>query len=362
MRACRTLSTAFFVFCAFFALVCRLNRYIPYVTSKNWPYSRLSHVDHSNLILMQKTEILVSASEIGKSFSSVRAVDGISFEVKRGQIFSLLGPNGAGKSTLVRMLIGMLPADQGGFAWHDPTGQIQPLNRSQIGYLPEDRGLYKDQKVQATLEYFGALRGLSSASSRKATKTWMARLEIEQYANSKLETLSKGNQQKVQIATAVLHQPEFVVLDEPFSGLDPINQELMLGLIREIRDSGATVLLSAHQLNLVERMADHVLLMARGREVLSGSVEEIRRSPYGGKSIHVEFDAAISREIISNLRNMNGILEVTEEQANAITVHIHADQNQTEWLNKLDQLGTIRSFHSGATSLHDIYLRVGRQT
>ena len=255
---------------------------------------------------MVKDDVLVSAHEIGKSFLSVRAVDSISFQVHRGHIFSLLGPNGAGKSTLVRMLIGMLPPDQGSFTWKNRSGQIEPLNRSQIGYLPEDRGLYKDQKVGATLEYFGALRGLSPQQARQAAATWMSQLEIEQYAKSKLETLSKGNQQKVQIATAVLHRPDFVVLDEPFSGLDPINQELMLALICKIRDAGATVLLSAHQLNLVERLADHVLLMARGREVLSGSVEEIRRSPFGGKSLHVEFEQALSSESLSSLRQMNG--------------------------------------------------------
>ena len=310
---------------------------------------------------MANDDVLVSAHEIGKSFLSVRAVDSISFQVHRGHIFSLLGPNGAGKSTLVRMLIGMLPPDQGCFTWKNRQGQIEPLNRSQIGYLPEDRGLYKDQKVGATLEYFGALRGLSPHAAKQAAATWMSRLEIEQYANSKLETLSKGNQQKVQIATAVLHRPDFVVLDEPFSGLDPINQELMLDLIRKIRDAGATVLLSAHQLNLVERLADHVLLVAQGREVLSGSVDEIRRSPFGGKSLHVEFEQALSAESLSSLRQMIGVQEIVEDHSKAITVHIHTDQNQTEWLNTLDAMGKIRSFHSDATSLHDIYLRVGRK-
>ena len=310
---------------------------------------------------MANEDVLVVAQEIGKSFQTVRAVDSISFRVHRGQIFSLLGPNGAGKSTLVRMLIGMLPPDQGSFVWRNRNGQITPLERSQIGYLPEDRGLYKDQKVGATLEYFGALRGLSSHEARKAAETWMARLEIEQYSKCKLETLSKGNQQKVQIASAVLHRPDFVVLDEPFSGLDPINQELMLGLIRSIRDAGATVLLSAHQLNLVERLADYVLLVARGREVLSGSVDEIRRSPFGGKSLHVEFEHPLSPDVVSSLRRMDGIQEIVEDHPHAITAHIHSDQNQTEWLNKLDALGKIRSFHSDATSLHDIYLRVGRE-
>ncbi len=301
---------------------------------------------------------LVAAHGVGKSFGSVRAVDQISFEVQPQQIFSLLGPNGAGKSTLVRMLIGMLPPDEGTFSWRDNGRSNIPLDRSLIGYLPEDRGLYKDQLVAATLEYFAALRGLNRADSRRVAQMWMERLGLTQYAKSKLETLSKGNQQKVQIATAVLHRPAFVVLDEPFSGLDPINQELMVNLIRELRSEGATILLSAHQLNLIERLADHILIIAKGREVLSGTLAEIFRGPYGGKTLRIEFEQPVDEALLAEIQADKDIRELRLEQPNLIALHFTKNHNQLEWLNRLHEWGPIWTFQSSAASLHEIYLKV----
>jgi ABC-2 type transport system ATP-binding protein len=302
--------------------------------------------------------VLVAADKIGKTFGSVRAVDQISFQVHRQQIFSLLGPNGAGKSTLVRMLIGMLPPDEGTFVWRNENGTIIPFDRAKIGYLPEDRGLYKDQQVLRTLEYFAELRGLNRAESRRVSRLWLERLELTEYANRKLETLSKGNQQKVQIATAVLHRPELVVLDEPFSGLDPVNQELMMGLIREIQADGATILLSAHQLNLIERLADHVLMIARGRQVLAGSVSEICQGAMGGKTLRVEFEHPVDSILLAKLRAEAGIRELIVEQPSIVVLHFDVQEDQLKWLHQLHELGSVRTFQSGLTSLHEIYLKV----
>jgi|JI9StandDraft_2_1071091.scaffolds.fasta_scaffold10799_3 ABC-2 type transport system ATP-binding protein len=301
---------------------------------------------------------LVVAQKLGKSFGSVRAVHQISFEVYPQQIFSLLGPNGAGKSTLVRMLIGMLPPDEGNFVWRNSSGEIVPLDRARIGYLPEDRGLYKDQPVAATLEYFAGLRGLNRSEARRVAQLWIERLGLTQYAKSKLETLSKGNQQKVQIASSVLHRPALLVLDEPFSGLDPINQELMVKLIREIRDEGTTVLLSAHQLNLIERLADHVMIIAKGQTVLSGTVEEICQGEHGSKTLRVEFEHPIAANLLTELQAHDDVRGLHLEQPNLITMQFGPNQNQLDWLNKLQQWGAIRTFRSSSTSLHEIYLRV----
>lgn len=308
---------------------------------------------------------IVTAHGIGKSFGAVRAVDNISFDVRQQQIFSLLGPNGAGKSTLVRMLIGMLPPDEGNFVWHcsesassAPIENRNRLDRAKIGYLPEDRGLYKDQPVAATLEYFAALRGLSRTEARRVAHTWIERLELTRYAKSKLETLSKGNQQKVQIATAVLHRPQLVVLDEPFSGLDPINQELMVNLIREIRSEGATILLSAHQLNLIERLADHVMIIAKGREVLSGTVAEICQGSLGGKTLRIEYEHPLDEALLQKIRGEHGLQGVRLEQPNVMALSLEATENQLPWLNRLHGLGTVRTFQSSTTTLHEIYLRV----
>ncbi len=307
---------------------------------------------------MHNKRPLVAAQGIGKSFGSVRAVDKISFEVQPQQIFSLLGPNGAGKSTLIRMLIGMLPPDEGKFLWQNDGGNNAALDRSKIGYLPEDRGLYKDQPVAATLEYFAALRGLNRTESRRVAQMWIERLELKQYAKSKLETLSKGNQQKVQIATAVLHRPALVVLDEPFSGLDPINQELMVNLIREIRSEGATVLLSAHQLSLIERLADHVMIVAKGREVLSGTVGEICQGPHGGKILKVEFEQPVDESLLSPIQADMDVRRVSLEQPNLVALHLGINTNQLDWLNRMQKWGSIRTFQSSTSSLHEIYLRV----
>lgn len=311
---------------------------------------------------MQDTRPLVAAQGIGKSFGSVRAVDKISFEVLPQQIFSLLGPNGAGKSTLVRMLIGMLPPDEGTFLWQNDGGGNVALDRAKIGYLPEDRGLYKDQPVTATLEYFAALRGLNRAESRRVAQMWIERLELKQYAKSKLETLSKGNQQKVQIATAVLHRPALVVLDEPFSGLDPINQELMVKLIREIREEGATILLSAHQLSLIERLADHVMIIAKGREVLSGTVGEICQGSHGGKILKVEFEQPVDESLLSSIQTDKEVRGASLEEPNLVALHLGTNTNQLEWLNRMQKWGSIRTFQSSTSSLHEIYLRVANDT
>ncbi len=217
---------------------------------------------------------------ITKAFKDRVAVDELSFEVQRGEIFGFLGPNGAGKTTSLRMILGITHPDRGSVTF-DGAPQV---DRHRIGYLPEERGLFEDQKVIDTLVYLGELRGLSTRDARAAGARWLERLGLDDRAKSKLNELSKGMQQKIQFAGAVLHAPTLAILDEPFSGLDPLNQELFLSVVRELRDQGTTVLFSAHQLNLVERLCDRFLLIARGREVLSGSLDAMRSAITGGAS------------------------------------------------------------------------------
>ncbi len=219
---------------------------------------------------------LISVKDVRKHYARVRAVDGLSFSVQRGEIFALLGPNGAGKTTMVRMLLGIIPPDSGeiAFFFEQGGGELTP---ERIGYLPEERGLYPDLPLLNSLLYIGSLRGMSEKQAREKAMIWLERLELTDRANDKLQTLSKGNQQKVQFIAAVLHQPPLAVLDEPFSGLDPVNQTLFLELLQEMKREGMTILLSAHQMNLVERIADRILLIDQGRAVLHGTMEQIRR-------------------------------------------------------------------------------------
>jgi ABC-2 type transport system ATP-binding protein len=300
---------------------------------------------------------IVQAIDVGKAFRTTRAVDGVSFNVRSGEIFALLGPNGAGKSTLVRMMIGMIPPDQGAIRWLDDLGNRIELNPSQIGYLPEDRGLYKDQKVSRILEYFGQLRGMTVKDSVKAATEWAERLEIKQYLNQKLETLSKGNQQKVQVAAAVLHKPRLAFLDEPFSGLDPINQELMIELIRQLRDEGTTVLLSAHQLELVERLADRVLLLARGKQIVSGTIHDVKSGAYGGYSLRITYSVPIAELNFLDWSDDSSLegCELTDGRSIKLTLKNRSDANK--WLERASALGDVTDFRGGYLSLHEIYLK-----
>lgn len=300
---------------------------------------------------------IVSLHQVSKTFTTTLAVDNVSLSVQAGQIFALLGPNGAGKSTIVRMIIGMLNPDHGQVLWHDRAGRPTQMDRSQIGYLPEDRGLYKNETVSRILKYFAELRGMPSAQAASAVDEWLTRLDMQQYAKKKLETLSKGNQQKIQIAAALVHGPTFAVLDEPFSGLDPLNQEMLVELISELKAGGMTILLSAHQLNLVERMADEVLLVGRGREVLRGSVPQIKSSSYGGRIIEVEFQSALSANEIESLQQHPDVLEVSQTSLNHLRLLLGATAAIPPWLSRLAAIGTLENLSSSQLSLHDIYLR-----
>lgn len=225
------------------------------------------------------TDIL-QIDAVEKTFATVRAVAGISLSVRTGEAVALLGPNGAGKSTLLRMLVGITRPDRGRILWDGIEGHR--LTPRELGYLPEDRGLYHDMPVTETLQYFARLRGVAAPEAKRRADEWLQRLELGDRAKEKLNALSKGNQQKVQFAAAVLHSPRFAILDEPFSGLDPLNQELFLNLVAELRASGTTLLFSAHQMSLVERMADRVFVMHRGRELLHAPIAEL----ISGGSLH----------------------------------------------------------------------------
>lgn len=242
---------------------------------------------------------VLTVDSIEKQFQAQKAVDRLSFRVRKGEIFALLGPNGAGKTTTIRMLLNIIKPDSGSIAFSLNGGKA-PL-ASKLGYLPEDRGLYKDIAVIKTLTYMGVLRGLERKDATTRAAAWLERVGLADRATEKLEAHSKGNQQKVQFVSAILHDPEFAVLDEPFSGLDPLNQDFFLEIIRELRSRGTTIVLCAHQMALVERLADRVLLMNRGREVLSGSLPEIRGNVAAASKVIVTVpsttDPALLREL-----------------------------------------------------------------
>lgn len=296
---------------------------------------------------------ILTVRDVTKTYADVRAVDGVSFAVGRGEIFALLGPNGAGKTSLVRMLLGILGPDGGEIeyqladkpAWPDPSA---------LGYLPEDRGLYKDIPVLRTLVYFGVLRGMRRADARAAALKWLDHLALGDRAHVKLDALSKGNQQKIQFISAVLHRPAFVVLDEPFSGLDPLNQELFARVIRGLRDDGMTVLLSAHQMQLVEKLADRVLLMNHGKEVLSGTVAEMRQKTGAVSRLGLHVRGNADPKLFDNHPAVVGV----ESNGNGtLTLLLREGAVLSDLLIRAGTRMEVLEVHSEKLTLHDIYVQ-----
>ncbi len=230
---------------------------------------------------------MLKATNLRKEFTSVLAVDGVSFEVQRGEILGLIGPNGAGKTTSIRMILNILKPD-GGEITYDGRG-FTDLVRNQLGYLPEERGLYKKSKLWDTILYFAQLRGMQTGAARAEMYKWLQRLNLLSYKDKKVEELSKGNQQKVQFITSIIHDPLLVVLDEPFSGLDPVNQILFKDIFLELKQRGKAIIYSTHQMDQAERLSDRLCLVNRGRVVLSGSIHEVKKR-YGKNSVYIEFD------------------------------------------------------------------------
>ena len=217
----------------------------------------------------------IEVTKLTKSFGDKEVLRGVDFEANSGEAFGLLGRNGAGKTTTIRILMGVFFQDGGEIL---VDGKPIKRNSIRLGYLPEERGLYPKQKIGAQLEYFGRLRGLSKTDAKKNTARWLERMGMSEYAAKPLETLSKGNQQKIQLAATLLCDPQLIILDEPFSGLDPVNAGLLKDVIREMIDSGAAVIFSSHQMNYIEEFCDNIAILNSGKIAVGGSIREIRRS------------------------------------------------------------------------------------
>ncbi len=231
---------------------------------------------------------ILAVRDVRKTFGEVRAVDGVSFTVRRGTITGLLGRNGAGKTTTIRMITGIFLPDSGQIEWLG--GQVAGAGyRDHIGYLPEERGLYKQMKVVELLLFFAEIKGRKPAEVRGKIDHWLERFELTEKRDAKVEELSKGNQQKVQLIGTLLHDPDLIILDEPQSGLDPVNMVLVRQLLNDLRQEGKTILLSTHMMAEAEKMADEIVLIHRGQVVLQGSLDQVRNS-FGKNTLHLEFE------------------------------------------------------------------------
>ena len=295
---------------------------------------------------------LIAASDVTKRFATTTAVDRLSLTVAEGEMLALLGPNGAGKSTLIRMIVGLLEPDEGTITRDFAVGAERP--RGVLGYLPEERGLYQDMPIGSTLAFFGQLQGMAPHAARDAASAWLERLGLDARGKEKVKSLSKGNQQKVQFAAAILHRPRLAILDEPFSGLDPVNQEVFLELIRELRANGTTVIFSAHQMTLVERLADRVLLMSRGRLVLEGSIARLRQQWRTGNRLVAGIAPASDIAFLSAIDAVDAVERTADDE---ITLRLRPDVGMSALLGAMSAHLDVRYIRSEETTLHEIYLR-----
>ncbi len=226
---------------------------------------------------------VLSARRLCKRYGSFVAVDDLTFDVYPGEIFGLLGPNGAGKTSTIRILMDIFKADSGEV---ELLGSPPGHSRERVGYLPEERGLYRDQRVMEVLVYLARLKGVDSATARARAEAWLERVELADWGDKRIKDLSRGMQQKVQFVASLVHDPDLLILDEPFQGLDPVNVELLKGLMRSQISEGKTIVLSAHQMNLVEELCDRILLINEGRAVLYGPLKQIK-DDYAPNSVRV---------------------------------------------------------------------------
>jgi ABC-2 type transport system ATP-binding protein len=236
----------------------------------------------------------IEAAGITKTFGAMRAVDNVSLEVEKGEIFGLLGPNGAGKTTTIRIILDIFKPDAGSVSILG--GPMTEQKKNNIGYLPEERGLYQDIRLERALVYLSTLKGLSPAEARRRIEGWMERFDLIPHRKKRIKELSKGMQQKAQLIVTFVHRPELVIIDEPFSALDPVNTQMVKDLLREERARGTTIVMSTHQMHQVEALCDRLVLINRGQVVLYGSLSEIRRQ-YTGQDVLVRADTALPPDL-----------------------------------------------------------------
>jgi len=298
---------------------------------------------------------MLTVAHLRKVYSTVVAVDDVSLQAKKGEILGLLGPNGAGKTTTIRTVLNMITPDSGMILFNGKP--IDESIQNSIGYLPEERGLYRKNKLLHTIQYFASLKGISAAESKRRAYDWLKRFDLLSYYQQKVEALSKGNQQKVQFIISILHDPEFVILDEPFSGLDPINQILLKDILLELKQKGKTIIFSTHQMDQAEKLCDAICLINKGRVVLEGEIAEIKNR-YGKNSVMLEFDG--DGKFLSTLPSVH-TAQVFENYAELILRdNLKAPQFLREIVGKLE----IRKFEMTQPSLNAIFLDVvgGRRT
>lgn len=291
---------------------------------------------------------ILELNNLQKFFSSQKAVDDISFSIDKGSIFGLLGPNGAGKTTLIRMITGIFYQDNGSIIFDGK--KFDPINDVlKIGYMPEERGLYKKMKIGEQALYLAQLKGMSKKDAMERIIFWFKKLEMESWWNKKVEDLSKGMSQKLQFVTTVLHEPKLIILDEPFSGLDPINANLIKDEIYGLAQRGSTVIFSTHRMEQVEEICDHIVLVNLGKKILDGTVQDIKQQFKKNK-----FSIQLQNKPTNTINN---IFTVNEEKNNTLTVSINDGFKSNDVLKYfIENNQTVEAFNEILPGLNEIFI------
>ena len=297
---------------------------------------------------------ILELDSLKKYFATQKAVDDISFNIKQGSIFGLLGPNGAGKTTLLRMITGIFYPDSGNIQFNGKPFHPEK-NNIDIGYMPEERGLYKKMKIGEQALYLARLKGMSKNDAMDSIKKWFIKFEMESWWNKKVEDLSKGMSQKLQFVTTVLHNPKLIILDEPFSGLDPVNANLIKDEIFNLAKNGATIIFSTHRMEQVEEICDHIVLVNKGKKILDGSVHQVKQD---FKENIYKLGANVLAEQL-----MTYIFEVVKYEPNQLLLKLQHDTTTNDLLKYfINQNISINSFNEVLPSLNDIFIKLVEDT
>src|SRR5690625_88470 len=292
---------------------------------------------------------MLSVSNLGKSFKNNRVLDNVSFDVRQGEIMAVLGPNGAGKSTTIRSIMGIIFPDEGEVTFHQTNSKGIP--REIIGYLPEERGLYKNVKVMDMLLYLAELKNYPLDRARDRALHYLKKFDLEGKENTAIEELSKGMGQKVQFISSILHEPELLILDEPFSGLDPVSQDLFRDEIRQLANDGTAILLSSHQMNLVEEMCDRLFMMHQGKRVVYGPLDEV-------KTEYANFKCTMRGSFEERLLQRIPQVEQIETINGEAILYLEKDIHPASWLSHLPEQLNIQELSIDRISLHEIFVQI----
>lgn len=298
--------------------------------------------------MMTNSSPTLSLQNVTKRFGEFTAVNNLSLIVRPGRIYGLLGPNGAGKTTTIRMIVNITAPDSGTIEFFGQ--RITPTLQDRIGYLPEERGLYKRMKVGDQLRFFGELKNVNAKEVEERIDRWLGRVKLSEWKNKRSTELSKGMQQKIQFIMSVLHEPDLLILDEPFSGLDPVNVELLKEIVLDLKRSGKTIIFSTHQMEVAEKICDDICLINRSEKVLDGSLREIKRS-FGRHAV------ALRAEGLNGVLDDQVLVSKVEEQSDLLEVLLAPGASAQELLKRLIDVGAaVSRFEMIEPSLNDIFI------